>query len=224
MGIFDIFGGDSSTSSAQTTTNNTDKRLVVSDYGIGLSSDSSTVNITTTDQGAMYSSFQFGKKALDTVDVNNAMNGANYESLLRTTSANNELMAEQTKRQLKALSDQADSLQQTAMFQTNSINSIAGSAAAGASANAQALAGINAQAGTNFGSLLSTTSGALGGLFSLADKALTGGYKTVASSLDAISAAQDVANSKGTLDNRTITILGVSAAVAVAAFAMKAKR
>lgn len=135
-------GSSSSSSSNATTTTNTDKRLVVSDSAIGLSSDSSTVNITTTDQGAI-------KGALDIVKGGNDALQANYDALLVGTG--------------------------------------------------QALTGI----------------------FALADKALSGGFGSLEQSQGNAAAVIDTAQSKGTLDNRTITILGVSAAVAVAAFAMR---
>lgn len=46
-------GGSSSSSSTQTSTQNTDKRQVVDNQSVGVSSDSSTVNVTMTDQGAL---------------------------------------------------------------------------------------------------------------------------------------------------------------------------
>lgn len=61
-------GGSSSSSNSSTTTMNTDKRLVV-DSGVGVSSDQSTVNVTSTDLGAISQAFGFagasGAKALD---------------------------------------------------------------------------------------------------------------------------------------------------------------
>lgn len=46
-------GGSSSSSSNATTTQNTDKRQVVDGGSVGVSSDSSTVNVNTTDHGAV---------------------------------------------------------------------------------------------------------------------------------------------------------------------------
>jgi len=70
-------GGRSSTASATTSTN-TDKRLVVSDSAIGISSDNSTINLTTTDGGAVDASFDFAKSA-------NAIASENFNDLLNTT-------------------------------------------------------------------------------------------------------------------------------------------
>lgn len=161
-------GGSSSSSSASTnTTTNVDKRLVVSDSGIGLSSDSSTVHITMQDQGAIRAAGEIaargldaGKLALDAVSSSGKLSAANYEALLNNSSE------------------------------------------------------------------------AFAGIFKLADTALAGGFKSLDSTqagmtaainktLAGMAAAVDTQQSKGTLDNRTITILGVSAAVAVAAYAIK---
>lgn len=54
---FDGGGGGSSSSSSQTTTS-TDKRLVV-DSGVGVSSDSSTVNVNALDGGSIAEAFKF---------------------------------------------------------------------------------------------------------------------------------------------------------------------
>lgn len=67
------FGG-SSASSNQTTTQNTDKRLVV-DSGIGISSDSSTVTVNALDADIV-------NKALDTVIVTDATNGQGFGQLV----------------------------------------------------------------------------------------------------------------------------------------------
>lgn len=67
-------GGGSSSSSTSTTTQNYDKRVAV-ETGVGLSSDSSTVNVTTLDAGIV-------TKALDTVAVADATNGAGFNQLL----------------------------------------------------------------------------------------------------------------------------------------------
>ena len=135
-------GSSSSASSNATTTSNTDKRLVVSDSGIGLSADSSTINLTMTDAGAV-------KGALDVVRGGNDALAASYENLLVGTGQ------------------------------------------------------------------------AFSGILSLAEKAMAGGFDSLEQSQGNVAALVDTAQSKGTLDNRTITILGVSAAVAVAAFAMR---
>ncbi|MQY50833.1 hypothetical protein [Rhodocyclus gracilis] len=53
-------GGSSSSSANTTTTNTTDKRLVV-DTGVGVSSDSSTVNVSVLDQGAINGAIDLAK-------------------------------------------------------------------------------------------------------------------------------------------------------------------
>ena len=57
-------GGGGSSSSNETTTQNIDKRLVV-DAGIGISSDSSSVNVTALDGGAVQAAFEFAGKSVD---------------------------------------------------------------------------------------------------------------------------------------------------------------
>lgn len=52
--------GSSSSSTTQTTTQQIDKRLVV-DNGVGVSSDSSTVNVNALDGGAIAGAFDFSK-------------------------------------------------------------------------------------------------------------------------------------------------------------------
>ncbi len=68
------FGGGGSSSSTQSTTQNTDKRIAIQD-GIGISSDSSTVNVTSLDAGIV-------TKALDTVNVADAANSQGFTQLL----------------------------------------------------------------------------------------------------------------------------------------------
>jgi len=71
-------GGGSATTSSNTTTQNTDKRLVASDSAIGISSDNSTINLSTTDQGAIAASFDFAKSA-------NVLAEEKYQDLLAAT-------------------------------------------------------------------------------------------------------------------------------------------
>lgn len=68
-------GGSSSSSSNATTTTNIDRRQVVAEGAVGLASDSSTVNVTMTDDGIV-------KAALDVVKNNDATNGAGFEKVL----------------------------------------------------------------------------------------------------------------------------------------------
>lgn len=75
-----IYGGGSSSSSQASSTTNVDKRQVVDNGGVGVSSDSSTVNVTntSTDNGAIQSAMNL---------VNNAGGAAlsAYQSLLNAT-------------------------------------------------------------------------------------------------------------------------------------------
>ncbi|MCK9991397.1 MAG: hypothetical protein RugAbin2_02411 [Rugosibacter sp.] len=65
-------GGSKSSSSSSNQTINTDKRLVVDGGGVGVSSDSSTVNVTQTDLGAIGRAFDFattsGANVVTTLD------------------------------------------------------------------------------------------------------------------------------------------------------------
>lgn len=70
-------GGGGSSSSTATTTTSTDKRMVV-DQGIGISSDSSTVNVTALDGDIV-------KQALDTVKASDAVAGEGFAKLLDLT-------------------------------------------------------------------------------------------------------------------------------------------
>lgn len=67
----------SSSQSAQTTTN-VDKRQVVSDSAVGVSSDSSTVNISTLDSGAVNAAISLAASA-------DGQSGENYRNLLELT-------------------------------------------------------------------------------------------------------------------------------------------
>lgn len=80
----------------------------------------------------------------------------------------------------------------------------------------------NSAISANYDKLLSGTGQALSGIFALADKALAGGYKSLDTTQGQFQTTLDTAQSKGTLDNRTITVLGVAAA-AIAAFALRKK-
>lgn len=99
-------GGGSSKSSSTTTTQTTDKRMVV-DTGIGISSESSNVNVTTLDAGIV-------NKALDTVQVSDATNKAGFTGLLE--------LADKLFTQGGAL---LESTQQTTLAQIESINAAA---------------------------------------------------------------------------------------------------
>lgn len=80
----------------------------------------------------------------------------------------------------------------------------------------------NDAAGINYDNLLKTSNSALTGIFSLAADTLKGGFSSLAQSQSQAQATIDTAQSKGTLDNRTITLLGIAATIA-AAFIMRGK-
>lgn len=65
----------------------------------------------------------------------------------------------------------------------------------------------NAANSGNYDKLLQGTGQALTGIFDLANKALSGGFGSLAQSQTQAQATIDTAQSKGTLDNRTITIV-----------------
>lgn len=71
-------GSSSSSQSSSTTTTNTDKRLVVDGGSLGISSDSSTVNVQTLDAGIV-------NKALETVAAADATAGEGFDRLLQLT-------------------------------------------------------------------------------------------------------------------------------------------
>lgn len=71
-------GSSSSSQSSSTTTTNTDKRLVVDGGSLGISSDSSTVNVQTLDAGIV-------NKALETVAAADATAGEGFDKLLQLT-------------------------------------------------------------------------------------------------------------------------------------------
>lgn len=71
-------GGSESSSATTTTTTNTDKRQVVSDNGVGITSDASTVNVTMADQGTVLAAIDLSK-----LGANNQL--AAYQSLLGTS-------------------------------------------------------------------------------------------------------------------------------------------
>lgn len=77
-------GGGGSSSSNETTTQNIDKRLVV-DSGIGISSDSSTLNVTALDGGAVSRAFEFAAKNVDLMKDADALQGQTVQQLLGLT-------------------------------------------------------------------------------------------------------------------------------------------
>ena len=69
------FGGGGSSSASMSTTNNLDKRLVVGDSALGITSDNSTLTLNMLDAGAI-------KGALDTVNMSNSIAGDGYARLI----------------------------------------------------------------------------------------------------------------------------------------------
>lgn len=77
-------GGGGSSSSNETTTQNIDKRLVV-DSGVGVSSDSSTVNVSALDGGAIASAFEFAGQNVELMKSADALQGKTVSELLGLT-------------------------------------------------------------------------------------------------------------------------------------------
>ncbi|MGQ0750605.1 MAG: hypothetical protein ACT4PS_08730 [Betaproteobacteria bacterium] len=69
------FGGGGSSSSTQTSTQNIDKRQVVDGASVGVSSDSSTVHVTSTDHASV-------NAAIDLAKVSTAAQGASLNAIL----------------------------------------------------------------------------------------------------------------------------------------------
>lgn len=74
-------GGGGSSSSNETTTQNIDKRLVV-DSGIGISSDSSTLNVTALDGGAVQAAFEFAGQNVELLKNADALQGQTAQQLI----------------------------------------------------------------------------------------------------------------------------------------------
>ena len=75
-------GSSSSSSSTASTTANTDKRMVIDGNSLGVSSDSSTVNVTALDGGAIDKAGAAVQAALDTVQANDAIQGQNLSGII----------------------------------------------------------------------------------------------------------------------------------------------
>lgn len=121
-------GGGSSESSSSTTTNTTDKRMVV-DTGIGISSESSNVNVTTLDAGIV-------NKALDTVQISDAANKQGFTGLLNLAETlftqGGELLsktADATMQQIEAVNAAANDREGAIDQKTIIVLAIAGAAA-----------------------------------------------------------------------------------------------
>lgn len=87
-------GGGGSSSSNTTTTANTDKRQVVDGQSVGVSSDSSTVNVSVLDNGAF-------SQAVDLAKGVGEVFTSNYQKLLDTTAA----LAQEGQKVLQANTD-----------------------------------------------------------------------------------------------------------------------
>lgn len=146
-------GGSSSSSSTASTTTNLDKRQVVDGSSIGVSSDSSTVNITALDHGAIDKAGAVVNAALATISANDAIQGESLGNVLSLAESNTDAV-------------------------------ISG----------------------------------LGGVIGLASELFKGGFDALKTSQDqvnnAYSTATDLKQSAGSIDNKTLMILGVAAAAA----------
>lgn len=78
--------GSKSKSSSATTYQNTDKRVVADGGGVGLSGDGSTVSIQVLDGGAIASSADVVKAALQTIEKADATAGEGLEQTIRLAS------------------------------------------------------------------------------------------------------------------------------------------
>lgn len=73
----------------------------------------------------------------------------------------------------------------------------------------------------DFGQVLNTSSDALKGILSFADKAVTNSFNSAQVAQSNALSMLDTAQSKGTLDNKTIVMLGLGAAAVLSVFAFK---
>lgn len=114
----------------------------------------------------------------------------------------------------------AKQMSESALFQASQADVTSKAVSNSALDLVRGTAAFNAE---GYSKLLVSTSTAFNGLLALADKAITGSFKSAGEVQQTLVNAQDVAQSKGTLDNRTITILGVAAVAGVALISMRHK-
>lgn len=90
------FGGDSlSSSSSSTSTTNIDKRQVVDGSSVGVTSDSSTVNVSVLDHGAFADAVALADRAVtETLKASaaaNALNSGDFDKVLNLTSSSTKM-------------------------------------------------------------------------------------------------------------------------------------
>lgn len=74
---------------------------------------------------------------------------------------------------------------------------------------------------TNYDNLLNTSSAGLKGVLDFASSAMGKSFEITKTTQDNAKTMMDIGQSKGTLDNRTITILGVAVVAAIGVFAFR---
>lgn len=192
-------GGDSSSSSSSTSeTNNVDRRFVVGNNAVGISADNSeigTVTIQSVDANIV-------NRAMDSVTDGQLINAKSFEHILAS-----QAMENQARREAEAAALQAQLAASSAAFST---------AAATVSA-----AGAQTQAG--FSQLINAGLNLFEDSTSLVNNVLGAAMKETSRTQDLTAAAYQtaVAEKAGAIDNKTITILGISAAVAAVAISMR---
>lgn len=199
MGFFD----SNSSSSTSNFSQQQEKNLAIASGATGISAENSTVNVVSTDSGAV-------RGAFDAIKASDAQRGKNYDKLLTTTSDIFDSGAGMFTDMTKQSGKNFDNL-------------------------LSASGDLFAQGGANYKNMLNTTSDLFGKVFdnsgSNYEKLLSNTSTTMAGLIDGVASAQnffmsalDTTQSKGTLDNRTITVIGLAVAAVLGLFLLKGKR
>lgn len=77
-------GGGGSSSTTEQTTQNIDRRQVVGEFGLGISSDTSTISVNVSDQAAIAAANSALAGALDTVKAGDQLQQQGFDLLLKT--------------------------------------------------------------------------------------------------------------------------------------------
>ena len=170
--------------------------------------------------------------AFDLVAANDVQMGKNYDSLLTTTGEGfDNLVSASSKDYGSLLSATSDLFGQSADQYSGLL-----SATSKGFDNLLSASGDVADIGrSNYKDMLSTTTDLFGQVFDQGgtnyEKLLSNTSTTMAGLMDSIGATQnwiqgslDTAQSKGTLDNRTITVIGVALAAVLGLFLLRGKR
>lgn len=222
MGLFD----SNSNSVTVDRTQNVSKNVTQSEGARAFSADEgSTLSVNMLDSGAVNSAF-------DAIAANDVQMGKNYDSLLTTTSEGfDNLVSASGKSYDKLLNTTSDLFGQSAdqysdlLSETtknfDSLLSASGDVADIGRSNYKDMLGATTdlfgqifdQSGTNYEKLLSNTSTTMAGLMD-----------SIGATQNWIQGSLDTAQSKGTLDNRTITVIGVALAAVIGIFLLRGKR